>query len=135
MDNQNWDKIILDEKKFLKMSDAHGFESNIVGENRALIKSKYDNWQTEIEYRDANQSYEIKLNHMNKTSNFKRNHQVKYHFQRYFTSYIGVMQHIKQHDAYVEQRRSKEVSPQLRKLSRMEKLFNMIENKPVLQSN
>lgn len=126
--NNNLHNAIMDEHKFLNMIAKFGFRAQITGENVALIKSKHDNWQVEIEWRENMQQYYIRLNHMNKTNKIMAKQNERYHRQGYYKTYHSALQYIKKHDEYVTSKPNRHISSGMRELNRMEKLFDLINN-------
>lgn len=123
------DKVILNEEKFLNMSDKFGFKVDIVGENIALIKSEHDNWQTEVVYRDASRQYEIRLNHMNRGRATNNSTRGTYHLQTFCKTYYEVLKYIKKHDSYLDRTPNRDMSRGMKELNKMNDLFNMISAK------
>lgn len=136
--NNNLQNVIMDEHKFLNMIANFGFKAEVTGENIALIKSKHDNWQVEVEWRENIQQYHIRLNHMNKTNKFTIEQSERYHRQGYYKTYRSVLNYIKKHDEYVAKRPDRHLSREMKELNKMEKLFDLINNgtkKPQLQTH
>lgn len=136
--NNNLHNATMDEYKFLSMIANFGFETQITGENVALIKSRHDNWQVEVEWRENMQQYHIRLNHMNKTNKLVAKQSERYHRQGYYKTYHSALEYIKKHDQYVASRPNRHLSREMRELNKMEKLFDLINNgtkKPQLQTH
>lgn len=129
MTDKELKNIVLDRDKFLSMAKRFGFEVDIVGESVSLIKSSFDNWQTEIEYRHNKSAYEIRLNHMNTNTETTKGNRGLYHLQGYHTSYYGVFKYIEKHDRYVKNNPDRKMSSGLREMSRIDELLNMINGK------
>ena len=136
--NNNLHNATMDKYKFLSMIANFGFETQITGENVALIKSRHDNWQVEVEWRENMQQYHIRLNHMNKTNKVATKQNERYHRQGYYKTYHSALEYIKKHDSYVAKRPDRHLSREMRELNKMEKLFDLISNgtkKPQLQTH
>lgn len=126
---------IVSEDKIFKVCKEFGFKVDEVGESIYLIKSKYDNWQTEEIYRGGSGRVEIRLNHMNSSIKPRmKGSRGHYHIQRYEMSYVALLKYIRKHDSYVENNPNRNLSGNLKELSKMDKLFAMISDKKVVST-